>query len=302
MATALIALGSNLGDREATLRSAVVEMNALPLTRVMRESRLYEFAPIGGPSGQANFLNAAGLLETRLPPGELLSELQQIESRHGRQRDQRWSPRTLDLDLLLYGDRVIDTPTLVVPHSRMSFRRFVLAPAAEIAPELLHPTIGWSLGQLALHLELARDWAVIVSPSAGARRELSELAITRHAGIAIERPRVCTGPQFEGLWPVGNSSWLSFPQRPNHGRSNAEQHVEASYPRANLPKLTILVDDRAVSVRDPADRWQGVQETTGRGPTLNIVGMGGGEAAEAFSAAVETVWPHLGQNDMTRIK
>ena len=97
--------------------------------------------PIGGPAGQEPFLNAAALLETSLPPAELLARLQRIELHLGRTRETRWAARTLDLDLLLYDNLVLNTPYLTLPHPRMAFRRFVLEPAAEVAPEMAHPRL-----------------------------------------------------------------------------------------------------------------------------------------------------------------
>ena len=95
---------------------------------------------VGGPPDQGEFLNAAAVMETSITPLRFLEQLQRIESRHGRQRAERWAARTLDIDLLLYGDEVIETPMLTVPHPRMSFRRFVLEPAAEIAPRMFIPS------------------------------------------------------------------------------------------------------------------------------------------------------------------
>ncbi len=127
-----IGLGSNLGDREATIRSALRELEADNDIRVVRCSSLHETEPVGGPPGQGRYLNAVAELETALPPRALLERLLAIERRHGRQRSAANGPRTLDLDLLLYGDRVIDEPDLVVPHPRMWERPFVMEPLAEI--------------------------------------------------------------------------------------------------------------------------------------------------------------------------
>ena len=132
MTAAYIALGSNLQDPATQLRNAVAALNKLPDTRVERTSSIYRSAP-AGPVAQAHYLNAVLLLTTTLPPGQLLDALQQIEQEQGRVRSVRWGPRTLDLDILLYGDQRIDSPRLTVPHPAMRQRNFVLYPLLEIS-------------------------------------------------------------------------------------------------------------------------------------------------------------------------
>jgi 2-amino-4-hydroxy-6-hydroxymethyldihydropteridine diphosphokinase len=126
-----VALGSNLGDRAATLASALRELDMQPL-RVLRSSRVHETEPVGGPPQQGRYLNAVAEIDTPLPPRELLERLHAIERRHGRVRRAPNGPRTLDLDLLLYRDLTIDEPGLCVPHPRMWERAFVLGPLAEL--------------------------------------------------------------------------------------------------------------------------------------------------------------------------
>ncbi|HEY1375599.1 MAG TPA: 2-amino-4-hydroxy-6-hydroxymethyldihydropteridine diphosphokinase, partial [Gemmataceae bacterium] len=132
MATAYIALGSNLGDRAGTLLAAVRELNATPGVRVTRLSTFHDTAPVGGPPDQPRFLNAAAELATTLPPDGLLAALLAVEQKFGRERREKDGPRTLDLDLLLYDDLVRAGPDPIVPHPRMHARRFVLAPLAEV--------------------------------------------------------------------------------------------------------------------------------------------------------------------------
>lgn len=128
---AYVGLGANLGDAQATLRVAVDAIRALPLTELVRLSSFYRSAPVDaqGP----DFLNAVALVRTSLDAATLLSHLQRIESAHGRERPYRNAPRTLDLDLLLYGDQQMVSPELTLPHPRMHLRAFVLVPLAEIA-------------------------------------------------------------------------------------------------------------------------------------------------------------------------
>jgi len=140
MVTAFIALGANLGDAVAVLRQAVVSINALPLCVVKKTSSFYKTAPLEMLPGHApggDYINAVLQIETRLPAPILLQHLQQIEQAAGRERPYVNAPRTLDLDLLLYGDGRIDSPQLTVPHPRMWQRAFVLLPLAEIAPALV---------------------------------------------------------------------------------------------------------------------------------------------------------------------
>ncbi len=133
---AFLGLGSNLGDRWAYLRDALA---ALP--DVVAVSPVYETSPVGGPEGQGPYLNCVVELDTELGPRELLEAAQRAEAAAGRARRERWGPRTLDVDVLLVDDLTVDEPDLVVPHPRMWERRFVLAPLADLAPELVPE--GW---------------------------------------------------------------------------------------------------------------------------------------------------------------
>lgn len=139
--TAFVALGANLGDAAAAMRQAVKALDGLPLTRVRRASSLYRTAPLDTDSGGAarapgaDYFNAVVALETGLTAPALLDQLQQLESQAGRDRPFRNAPRTLDLDLLLYGSARIESVQLTVPHPRMLLRAFVLVPLAEIAPD-----------------------------------------------------------------------------------------------------------------------------------------------------------------------
>ncbi|MDR0608483.1 MAG: 2-amino-4-hydroxy-6-hydroxymethyldihydropteridine diphosphokinase [Planctomycetaceae bacterium] len=141
----LLALGSNLGNRRVILESAWQEIGNLPEIKTLRISRFYETQPVGGPINQPEFLNAVGIIITTLPPRRLLEKLQEIENRFGRVRTEHWGPRTLDIDILLYGNEVILTPTLTIPHPEMLHRRFVLEPAAEIAADTVHPITGQTI-------------------------------------------------------------------------------------------------------------------------------------------------------------
>ena len=146
--TAYVGVGSNLGASEALVEAAIDAVARLPQTRSRSRSSLYRSAPIDatGP----DFVNAVVAIETTLAAPALLARLHDIEARHGRERSTRNAPRTLDLDLLLYGDRVIDEPGLVVPHPRLHERAFALLPLLEIAPDIDVPGRGRAADLLAV--------------------------------------------------------------------------------------------------------------------------------------------------------
>jgi len=138
---AYIGLGSNLAEPQSQVAHALSELGALPRTRLLARSSLYRSAPVGY-AAQPDFINAVAALDTALEARELLRELQAIEERHARSRSFANAPRTLDLDLLLFGDERLAEPALVVPHPRMHERAFVLVPLAEIAPDAVVPGRG----------------------------------------------------------------------------------------------------------------------------------------------------------------
>ena len=135
MTIAYVGIGSNLDEPRRQVLEALTELDRLPHTRVVKKSSLYRSAPMGH-TDQPDFINAVARLETGLPAERLLAELQELEARHGRKRSFPNAPRTLDLDVLLFGDLTLDSPTLKIPHPRMHERAFVLKPLLEIAPEL----------------------------------------------------------------------------------------------------------------------------------------------------------------------
>ena len=145
---ACVGLGGNVGDAAATLRAALPALDALPGTRLLRASRLYR-TPAWGVIDQPDFVNAVALLETTLAPRALLDGLLAIERGFGRERRERWGPRTLDLDVLRYGDTALDQPGLRVRHPHLHARAFVLLPLAEVAPDAVVPGHGPVAGLLA---------------------------------------------------------------------------------------------------------------------------------------------------------
>lgn len=140
-----LSLGSNLGDREAYLRQAIMRLETAGEVRAV--SSFYETEPVEFTE-QSNFLNCAVGLQTSIPPDELMFRLLDIERSLGRERIQKKGPRTIDIDILLYGERIVALPELSIPHPAMAQRRFVLEPLAEIAPDARHPVANKSIRQL----------------------------------------------------------------------------------------------------------------------------------------------------------
>ncbi len=142
MGKAWIGLGSNQDGPARQVGRALDELGTLPGTRVLRRSPLYRTPPWGPIAEQPDYANAVAELETSLPPQELLAAMQGLENAHGRERRERWGPRTLDLDLLLYDDLTMETDDLILPHPRIAERAFVLVPLAALAPRLRVPGAG----------------------------------------------------------------------------------------------------------------------------------------------------------------
>lgn len=288
MPTCLLGLGSNLGDSEATLRAAVAEITALPDVQVVRHSEWHRTKPIGGPSDQPDYVNGAALVESTVPPLRLLAELQQIETRHGRTREKRWAPRTLDIDILLHGNEVSETPMLTLPHPRMTFRKFVLEPAVEIAPKLLHPTIGWPIQRLLLHLQQASNQLALVTPSDDLRQWLVTLLATRAGVQQIDRPTFATANQF---WPPMWTTWLEMPTAATPTTKDAEQKPALPYAAAAFPKLSVLIDADIAHRGADKLQWSTLVRQPGRGPTLRLQTVDRPEIEAEVFAAVKAVWP-----------
>jgi 2-amino-4-hydroxy-6-hydroxymethyldihydropteridine diphosphokinase len=150
---AFIALGANLGDREHNIGAALAKLGETEGMSVERVSALIENSAVGMGPDAPSFLNAAAQIKTTLGSHALLHRLLEIESELGRQRRQKWEPRTIDIDLLLFGDQIVSSQELVIPHPLLHERRFVLEPLAQIAPDAVHPVLQMTIAGLLADLD-----------------------------------------------------------------------------------------------------------------------------------------------------
>lgn len=311
MTDALIGLGSNLGDPQENLDRALALLQTTPGVANVVISRPFATSPIGGPSGQGEFLNAAARLSTTLSPLELLDVLQDIESQLGRTRKVHWGPRTIDLDLLLYGDEIIESSRLTVPHPRLAVRKFALAPASEVAADMRHPQIGWTIAELLDHLVSAPPYFAVTATS----RELSA-EIARAAAGAV-RVRLIPGsplavaaspwerleflqqavqrlPRSDmpmGEQPVISDFWLGEARRgasESVGAEIFERDVRFTEQQVAEPKLLAVVDDPG----DKSREYFAWVLRSFRGPTLNLPSDADAATKELVAAieAMQSSW------------
>lgn len=211
MAQALLALGSNLGDRAAHLRAAVSALSALSDCRVKQVSSFLDTTPVGGPTAQPNYLNGVITVETALAPQALLTQCQQIELALGRERQIRWGERPIDIDIVLYDEQVVTDPRIEIPHPRMTFRRFVLEPAQQIAADWRHPLVRWTIDRLWSHWQSAATHIAIASRDRIAAQALVD-ALTTRVPLDILSPSVATPATVEAAcsqWRSGDKPLLS---------------------------------------------------------------------------------------------
>ena len=188
MATCLIGIGSNLGDRQKSLSVAISKLESHAEISLVAKSRFYSSAPAGGPTDQNEFLNGAILVETSLSPEKMFNFFFSVEDELNRERTVRWGPRTIDLDLLTYDDVVCVSSTLTLPHPRMSFRRFVLEPACEIAPDMVHPILQCSLRTLLDHLDAASNYVAIAGVSGARKSRIANMVSAQTQAVQIADP------------------------------------------------------------------------------------------------------------------
>lgn len=148
MITAYLSLGSNLGDREKYLESAIKEINQLPYVNLLSTSQVYETEPESGNEEEPHYLNQCCAVETALPPEELFYLILEIEKKLGRSTKGDRQPRTIDIDIVLYGNEVVLNDDLTIPHPLMHERMFIMMPLADIAPDVVHPILGKTITEL----------------------------------------------------------------------------------------------------------------------------------------------------------
>lgn len=218
----LIAIGCNQGDCGENIRSAVEKIDSLPGSSVLKISSMWKTSPVGDVQGQ--FLNGALLLETELQPDVLMNHLLQIEQAGGRDRQRDPGNRPIDLDILLFGQHILNTELLVVPHPRMSFRRFVLEPAAEIAPEMSHPILKTTLAQLLDRLRKERNIIAVLLDENDSKK------------LTAEKARSVEASQLPG-----NLNWLA-PQSSSELLSGIRKHFGEN--RDVGPEWLVVVVDQ----------------------------------------------------------
>ncbi len=297
MARCLLGLGSNLGDRRTTLRRATGSVARLDGCRLLAQSRWHETTPIGGPAGQGAFLNGALLLDCTIPPEDLARELQTIEAQLGRNRAIRWDARAIDIDLLLFAAEVIESPNLSVPHPRMSFRKFVLEPAAEIAGFMVDPVTGWTVSRLLAHLSEAPPYVAITSADAALAAWLAE-ELCQELGYLRQEP-------FPGLEEAGlpeNTATCRVLKKPRDselpmaGASTLRPAliitVEPSS-QENFWKKTERKKRKKTESFPPSTSFHKFLKRKGHGPLARIRADDPAIVLQEAVAAVRSVWPEL---------
>lgn len=308
MTRCLLALGSNMGDRPENLSRATGAVAELPGSRLLARSRWHETAPIGGPDGQGPFLNGSLLLDTRLSPVELSHALQAIERSLGRERSVRWDARVIDIDLLLYGQMRIASQKLFVPHPRMSFRRFVLEPASEIAGSMVEPTTGWTLCQLLRHLDNSPRYVALAAaqPEHATRlaRALAKSLGSPHleallpsAGTGADSPST---KRVELTAVLGKSAWRKVPELaarlPGKSELSLPPVVSGFWCRTVpsgcvRPALVIAWDFPGVPATVAA--FQDACNRPGHGPLARVAGEDFSTVLLEAAAAIRAVWPQI---------
>lgn len=220
MNACLLGVGSNLGDSENVVRQAVDKLAFQCASHGVALSSLHHTQPVGGPGGQDPFVNAVAVVRTQASARRVAELAHYIEAEFGRERRVRWQARTLDIDLLIHGDTVLNTDNLTVPHPRMAFRPFVLAPAVEVAAEMPHPLLGRTLGELWQLVQAGPDRVDLLALPRAEQDRVTQLITQHRPGLAVAplarpatspaRLTITTGPPAP-LPGGGPTLWLNAP-------------------------------------------------------------------------------------------
>jgi 2-amino-4-hydroxy-6-hydroxymethyldihydropteridine diphosphokinase len=254
MVRCYLGLGGNRGDVAHAMRAGLGRLDGVPGIRVTGVSPIYQTAPVGPAAG--TFLNATAELACDIAASDLLAELQSVENQEVRMRDTRWGPRTLDLDILLYGDAVVSEPRLTIPHPHMWYRRFVLDPICDLAPDVVHPGFGQTVQQLR-ELLLRRPFPVMLKGGPHEPTELAESLQRRFPQITLAEVDDVPPEEllFLDLSPVASAADASiveshFPPVTVTGGSRPARRVfvcalPGSLEEAAASVLTAALDDPA---------------------------------------------------------
>lgn len=247
-AQCLISFGSNMGDRDKLIADAAQIIASSSLVGDFKASRLFETPPIGGPSGQEPFLNAAAAFNTNASAREILELLQQTEQRLGRIRERRWDSRSIDLDVVLHGELVGGGTGLIVPHPRYAARQFVLQPACDVASHFRDPRFGWTLGRLTEHVSEGLPSISLVGGDEEIRRELLVRLADQYAiEVLFERPMP------EPMPVIGNAPASIRRGDSSQGSDHQQISRAISHPWVSgfLPNLPSLTSDQTRSPNVP---------------------------------------------------
>lgn len=252
-----VALGGNEGDVAATFGHALAQLAAHPGVRVASRSRWYRTVAVGATDSPA-YLNGVVALDTDLAPLELLDVLQRVEHDHGRQRHALWDARPLDLDLILYGDTLLDTPRLIVPHPAAWYRRFVLDPLCDIAPDRIHPERGVSIAHLRdrlLRTPFVVEFAPASHPFAEPLRDMIRREFPAvHLRNGSDDPAAAAADQSRTATPHGKPSGTDATLIAWLGRVSPQgETLAAGGPRSTLPPLPHAEPSTSAS---PPHAWQ----------------------------------------------
>ena len=208
MPSSLISLGANLGNTLETMRAASRLLKETFVSSEIRLSSILKTPPVGGPSGQGDFLNAIARIDHSLNVWEVWERIKKIETELGRQRFRRWESRRIDIDLILHDQDLVWTPHLKVPHPRMSMRTFVMRPACQVASDWIDPVTQWSIRELTERLDSPREPRIAVACSNESLQQQLQAALERHGLWPSSSTRIETNKQPSDWWQVWSEADL----------------------------------------------------------------------------------------------